>query len=53
MADQKLLSAQQVSQHKSPGDCWVVVNKEVWDVSDLLEEHPGGPASKESRIPIF
>ncbi|KAJ5143974.1 uncharacterized protein N7515_002761 [Penicillium bovifimosum] len=42
MADQKLLSAQQISTHKTPEDCWIVVEKQVWDVSDFLEEHPGG-----------
>ncbi|CAG8891096.1 unnamed protein product [Penicillium egyptiacum] len=44
MADQKLLSAQQISEHKTPEDCWVVVDKQVWDVTDFLEEHPGGSA---------
>ncbi|OQE21320.1 hypothetical protein PENSTE_c012G10080 [Penicillium steckii] len=42
MADQKLLSAQQISTHNSPDDCWVVVDNQVWDVTDFLEEHPGG-----------
>ncbi|KAJ5894923.1 hypothetical protein N7495_006614 [Penicillium taxi] len=39
-----LLSAQQVTKHNSPGDCWIVVDKQVWDVTDFLDEHPGGPA---------
>lgn len=45
MADQKLLSTQQISTHNSPDDCWVVVDKQVWDVTDFLEEHPGGSTS--------
>ncbi|KAF7516795.1 hypothetical protein PCG10_001807 [Penicillium crustosum] len=44
MADQRLLSTQQISQHKTPEDCWIVVEKQVWDVTDFLEEHPGGSA---------
>ncbi|CAG7984736.1 unnamed protein product [Penicillium olsonii] len=42
MADSKVLSAQQISEHKTSEDCWVVVNNQVWDVTDFLEEHPGG-----------
>jgi cytochrome b involved in lipid metabolism len=45
MADQKLLSTQQISTHNSPDDCWLVVDKQVWDVTDFLEEHPGGSTS--------
>lgn len=45
MADQKLLSTQQVSEHKTPEDCWIVVDNQVWDVTDFLDEHPGGSTS--------
>lgn len=45
MAEQKLLSAQQISEHKTPEDCWIVVDKKVWDVTDFLDEHPGGSTS--------
>lgn len=45
MAVQDLISVQQVSGHNTPDDCWIVVDKQVWDVTDFLEEHPGGPAS--------
>ncbi|KAJ9191262.1 hypothetical protein DTO021D3_5503 [Paecilomyces variotii] len=44
MAQPKLVSAQEVSQHASPADCWIVVDGQVWDVTDFLEEHPGGSA---------
>ncbi|KAJ5881799.1 uncharacterized protein N7529_000471 [Penicillium soppii] len=44
MAKQRLLSTQQISEHKTPEDCWVVVDNQVWDVTDFLEEHPGGSA---------
>ncbi|KAI9930858.1 hypothetical protein ASPWEDRAFT_248498 [Aspergillus wentii DTO 134E9] len=42
MATQKLVTVQQVSEHKTPEDCWIVVDNQVWDVTDFLEEHPGG-----------
>lgn len=45
MAGQKLLSAQDIAEHKTPEDCWIVVDNQVWDVTDFLDEHPGGSAS--------
>lgn len=47
MSEPKLLSAQQISEHNTPADCWIVVDGQVWDVTDFLEEHPGGTASKD------
>ncbi|KAJ5622605.1 hypothetical protein N7528_005837 [Penicillium herquei] len=44
MVEQKLLSTKEVSGHQSPEDCWIVVDKQVWDVTDFLDEHPGGSA---------
>lgn len=46
MAVKKLLSTEQISQHSSPDDCWIVVDNQVWDMTDFLEEHPGGPTGK-------
>ncbi|KAJ5094701.1 hypothetical protein N7456_010562 [Penicillium angulare] len=43
MATGKLLSAKEISGHRSPEDCWIVVNDQVWDMTDFLDEHPGGP----------
>ncbi|KAA8649138.1 hypothetical protein EYZ11_011720 [Aspergillus tanneri] len=42
MPDKKLVSVQQVSQNNTAELCWIVVNNQVWDVTDFLEEHPGG-----------
>ncbi|KAF7166458.1 hypothetical protein CNMCM5623_000113 [Aspergillus felis] len=42
MAGEKLLSTKEVSKHKTPDDCWIVVDNKVWDVTDFVEEHPGG-----------
>jgi L-lactate dehydrogenase (cytochrome) len=45
MANQKSLSVKEVSGHQSPEDCWIVVDNQVWDVTDFLDEHPGGSNS--------
>ncbi|KAF9887878.1 hypothetical protein FE257_009538 [Aspergillus nanangensis] len=42
MTTKKLLSTQEISGHNTPDDCWIVVDNQVWDVTDFLEEHPGG-----------
>ncbi|KAL8389087.1 hypothetical protein RB595_008799 [Gaeumannomyces hyphopodioides] len=39
-----LLTAADLSRHQSPRDCWIAVHSKVWDVTDFLSEHPGGPA---------
>merc|ERR1712127_548646 len=31
-----------VAKHTTKGDCWVVVNGQVLDVTKFLSEHPGG-----------
>ncbi|KAK1416023.1 hypothetical protein QVD17_31811 [Tagetes erecta] len=38
----KLYSMQEAAEHNSAGDCWIVVDGKVYDVSSYLEEHPGG-----------
>lgn len=40
----KLISAQDVSQHDTPEDCWIVIDDQVLDVTKFASEHPGGPA---------
>merc|ERR1719476_688559 len=36
------ISMAEVAKHTTKGDCWVVVNGEVLDVTNFLGEHPGG-----------
>lgn len=48
--ERKLLSVQQIASHNTPEDCWIVVDKQVWDVTDFLEEHPGGSTSEITSI---
>lgn len=33
---------EQVSQHDSPTDCWLIIENNVYDVSDFTDIHPGG-----------
>jgi cytochrome b involved in lipid metabolism len=46
MAQEKLLSTHEISSHKTPDDCWIVVDNQVWDVTEFLSKHPGGPTSE-------
>ncbi|KAJ5184024.1 hypothetical protein N7492_001640 [Penicillium capsulatum] len=39
---EKRLSTREVAEHRTPEDCWVVVDNQVWDVTDFLDQHPGG-----------
>lgn len=33
----------QVAKHNTPSDCWTVVNGQVYDVTNWITRHPGGP----------
>ncbi|KAL1707108.1 FMN-dependent dehydrogenase-domain-containing protein [Schizophyllum commune] len=37
------LTLQQVAEHDSARSCWVIINNKVYDVTEFLQEHPGGP----------
>ena len=36
------INLKEVSKHSSPSDCWMVVNKKVYDVTSSISSHPGG-----------
>lgn len=40
--ESKMLSAQEVTKHNNRESCWVIVQEQVYDVTDFLDEHPGG-----------
>lgn len=46
MAQEELLSTHEISNHNTPDDCWIVVDNQVWDVTDFLDKHPGGSTSE-------
>ncbi|KAF9143826.1 hypothetical protein BGX30_014671 [Mortierella sp. GBA39] len=35
-------SVNQVASHNSENDCWVIIHDKVYDVSNFLNDHPGG-----------
>ena len=38
-------SAAACAGHTSAGDCWLVIHGKVYDVSQFMSDHPGGPES--------
>ena len=38
------IRADEVSKHNTPGDCWVIVQGMVYDVTPIVRSHPGGSA---------
>ena len=36
------ISEEEVAQHNKDGDCWIVIEGAVLDVSEYMAEHPGG-----------
>jgi L-lactate dehydrogenase (cytochrome) len=51
MPETSLVPTSHISKHNTPEDCWIVVNDEIWDVTDLAQEHPGGAASTCCPLP--
>jgi cytochrome b involved in lipid metabolism len=41
--EQPVFCKEQVEQHKSPTDLWMVVHGYVYDVTSFVDTHPGGP----------
>ncbi|KAI0165269.1 FMN-dependent dehydrogenase-domain-containing protein [Hypoxylon sp. FL1284] len=38
------ISAAEITKHNTAASCWIVVHGKVYDVSQYLEDHPGGAA---------
>ncbi|KAK4496760.1 hypothetical protein PRZ48_012743 [Zasmidium cellare] len=43
MTTPKLISVEEISKHNTPEDCWIVVDGNVWDLTEFAPEHPGAP----------
>lgn len=38
----RIITLSEVSCHDSPKDCWVIIYDRVYDITNFLDEHPGG-----------
>lgn len=38
----KIFELEEVKKHTREDDCWLVVDGDVYDVTEFLDEHPGG-----------
>ena len=41
--DSKTITLSQVSQHATSDNCWLIVSDKVYNVTDYISTHPGGP----------
>ncbi|CAI9290449.1 unnamed protein product [Lactuca saligna] len=42
MNSNKVFNLADVSPHNNSKDCWVIINARVYDVTNFLNDHPGG-----------
>jgi len=42
MTTDKVYSLAEVAKHRKADDCWVIHNQKVYNVSDFVQDHPGG-----------
>ncbi|KAF4434132.1 L-lactate dehydrogenase (cytochrome) [Fusarium acutatum] len=41
--EMKRVSLDDLKQHNTANDCWIAVHSKVWDITQFINEHPGGP----------
>ena len=39
------VTVEEIAKHNKPGDMWIGIKGHVLDISDWLDDHPGGPAA--------
>lgn len=39
---ERTISADELKKHSKQGDCWLAIHGNVYDVSDFMDDHPGG-----------
>jgi len=49
--ERRRFSNDEVAVHRGADDAWIVVDGEVYDVTEFLQSHPGGPEVSETAIP--
>lgn len=37
-----VLSQEEIGRHNTENDCWIVINNDVYDVTNYMNTHPGG-----------
>lgn len=40
-----MISWEEIERHASRDSCWIVVNGKIYDVTNFIDEHPGGAKS--------
>ena len=40
--DRTYYSIDEVSKHNNENDLWIIINKKVYDVTNYIDNHPGG-----------
>ena len=43
----KTISPAELAKHAKPDDCWLVIRGGVYNMSDYIVQHPGGPGAIE------
>jgi L-lactate dehydrogenase (cytochrome) len=44
--EKQVVTLSDLSRHNDKTDCWIAVHNQVWDITDFIAEHPGGPDGK-------
>jgi fatty acid desaturase/predicted heme/steroid binding protein len=42
-SSEKSFTAEEVAQHDTADNCWITINDKVYDVTEWVKTHPGGP----------
>lgn len=40
----KIFTYAQIAEHRTMKDCWIIIQKRVYNVTDYLSKHPPGPS---------
>ena len=49
---EKVYSREEVRQHNTVDDCWIIIREQVYDVTELVKSHPGGTISVISFLSV-
>ena len=41
-SNEKRFARGQVQMHRSMNDCWVIIHNKIYDVTQFINQHPGG-----------